>query len=743
MRRGRIRNWTSAFVCAALLPLLPFANGFAAPAAGRDTWIVAIDGPMDRIARDEIARAGGRIVGFSPPHAYVVRAVPESVEKIRDASGVAGVQRRLPLQKMSTRLERSADSRLVVVDVYEGEEVALVADQARRLGAVVVEEWDTARVRRLLVRAAESVVSAMVEIPEVEWIEDAPRPQLRNDVVRWVIQSDIENVTPLYDHGLFGQGQILGHIDDRIAHLICFFVDPDVIVPGPTHRKLVSYHTTRGFGASGHGTHTAGTLAGDQEPINGSILFRGMAPHARIAHADLFEVRSPDTTLSNLDSLLALNHDDGARIHSNSWGDDRFKSYTALCRDIDVFSRDHEDDLVVFATTNMAELRSPENAKNVLAVGATQRPPGQEFWGSGGIGPTIDGRRKPEVYAPGVSTQSANAFECTFATNTGTSMACPAVAGGAALVREYFVKGYYPVGSPGEARAFTPTGALVKAMMIQSGDDMFGETGYPSIREGWGRILLDDVLFFPGDDDRLWLRDVRHAQGLETGETHTYHVSVEDGTQRLRVTLAFMDAPASLGANPASVNDLDLEVEGGGEVYLGNVFNLAAGVSQTGGTADLLNNVERAIIASPAEEEWTIRVHGAEVPLGPQGYALVVNGGLFRLSKFETEDPEQPSEPGPRGNPTQASLSMPRPNPFSSEASYELALPQQSPVRLAIYDVSGRLVRVILDRSLTAGRHTLIWDGHDEQGRAVPSGIYFAKVSAPGFEQQVKGVLLR
>jgi subtilisin family serine protease len=725
---------------AAILFPVVTSGAMASVETTRDTWLVAIQGPMDRIARGEIAKSGGRIVGFFPPHSYVVRALPAQVENLSRGSGISGIERRLPLQKIAARMERSEEPRLVIVEVFEGERVAPVAEAARRLGALVLEEWDTPRVRRLLVRAHDGILASLSEVPEVEWIEDAPRPTLRNDVVRWVIQSNIENETPLYERGLFGEGQILGHIDDRIAHLMCFFFDPVVVTPGPTHRKLVSYHTTRGFGANGHGTHTAGTLAGDQEPVNGSILFRGMAPKARIAYADVFDVDEPDTTICNLDSLLTVNHDEGARIHSNSWGDDRFKSYTALCCDIDLFSHDYEDDLVFFATTNWPDLRTPENAKNAIAVGATQRPPGQEFWGSGGYGPTIDGRRKPEVMAPGINTQSASAFECTYSTCAGTSMACPAAAGGAALVREYFVKGYYPVGSPDDVRAFTPSGALVKAMMIQSAKDMWGEPGYPTLRAGWGRILLDDALFFPGDDDRLWVRDVRHAEGLDTGETHTYTVRIEDGTLRLRVTLAYMDAPASPGANPATVNDLDLELEGGGDLYLGNVFNVATGVSETGGTADPLNNVERSIVASPAEEEWTVRVRGAEVPLGPQGYALVVNGGLFHLTRLEQEAPVVPSPPR---LPTEVSFSAPRPNPFSSEAHYELALPQDARVRVAIYDVSGRLVRVLVDRSLSAGRHTLSWDGRDEKGRSVPAGIYFTRFSTLGSERQVKGVLLR
>ena len=72
--------------------------------------------------------------------------------------------------------------------------------------------------------------------------------------------------------------------------------------------------------------------------------------------------------LESLYAALAAAHADGARVHSNSWGLDGTTEYNQLARDIDLFSHDFEDSLVVFATTNMELLQTPENAKNVLAV---------------------------------------------------------------------------------------------------------------------------------------------------------------------------------------------------------------------------------------------------------------------------------------------------------------------------------------------------------------------------------------
>ena len=70
-------------------------------------------------------------------------------------------------------------------------------------------------------------------------------------------------------------------------------------------------------------------------------------------------------------------------------------------------------------------------------------------------------------------------------------------------------------------------------------------------------------------------------------------------------------------------------------------------------------------------------------------------------------------------------------------------LKERADVSLRIYDVAGRLVRVLVDESLDAGRYVEEWNGRDDNGRAVASGIYFYSIEAGSFEWTRKMVLLR
>lgn|GEM_PF-423570 len=88
-------------------------------------------------------------------------------------------------------------------------------------------------------------------------------------------------------------------------------------------------------------------------------------------------------------------------------------------------------------------------------------------------------------------------------------------------------------------------------------------------------------------------------------------------------------------------------------------------------------------------------------------------------------------------------LSPNRPNPFSPSTQLSFTLPSAGYARLAIYDIRGREVRVLVDSSLEPGPHGREWDGRDKDSRPVSSGIYFARLVFGGEDRVQKMVLTR
>jgi hypothetical protein len=88
-------------------------------------------------------------------------------------------------------------------------------------------------------------------------------------------------------------------------------------------------------------------------------------------------------------------------------------------------------------------------------------------------------------------------------------------------------------------------------------------------------------------------------------------------------------------------------------------------------------------------------------------------------------------------------LAQNRPNPFNpvTTISYEIATAGRVSIR--VYDVTGRLVRVLLDDVRSAGPHAVEWDGRDERGRPTASGVYFYKLTTKDFTKTRKMVLLK
>lgn len=85
--------------------------------------------------------------------------------------------------------------------------------------------------------------------------------------------------------------------------------------------------------------------------------------------------------------------------------------------------------------------------------------------------------------------------------------------------------------------------------------------------------------------------------------------------------------------------------------------------------------------------------------------------------------------------PERSSLEAPWPNPAARSVTLEFGVGRGNGGvhRLVVYDVGGRRVRTVFQADLAPGVYRRLWDGRDERGRMVSSGMYFARLAGPGF----------
>jgi hypothetical protein len=100
------------------------------------------------------------------------------------------------------------------------------------------------------------------------------------------------------------------------------------------------------------------------------------------------------------------------------------------------------------------------------------------------------------------------------------------------------------------------------------------------------------------------------------------------------------------------------------------------------------------------------------------------------------------NEPGSPSIPS-LGLAPSWPNPFSPRTRIEYLVAEPGRVRLQIVDTAGRVVRTLVDRASVPGQYTEWWDGHDDDGRALPSGVYFSRVANDRESRAGRLVLLR
>ncbi len=104
------------------------------------------------------------------------------------------------------------------------------------------------------------------------------------------------------------------------------------------------------------------------------------------------------------------------------------------------------------------------------------------------------------------------------------------------------------------------------------------------------------------------------------------------------------------------------------------------------------------------------------------------------------------TDPGPAASaPQRARLYPPRPNPFNPRTALAFDVPHGGTLaaELSIFDLNGRLVRVLHQGALPAGRHEYVWDGRDARGTALVAGVYFFQLNMDAFSHRGKLVMVK
>jgi hypothetical protein len=358
------------------------------------------------------------------------------------------------------------------------------------------------------------------------------------------------------------------------------------------------------------------------------------------------------------------------------------QAYDALVRDAQPAGSSHpapgnQEMVIVFAAGNDGQfgagtISAPGTAKNVITIGAAENV--QPFGGANdgadlgdttdaqannanaivdfsGMGPCADGRQKPDLAAPathvsGGAPQAANpgpdgtaelcfldigtneigvaggsdnsiffpdAGQEFYTASSGTSHSTPCVSGGCALLRQYFInQGWTP-----------PSPAMTKAWLMNAARYLTGAYAGDTLwspSQGMGEMNLGTAF---DDTPRLLQDETSTNIFTASGQTRVFAGVIANSTKPFRVTVTWTDAPGST-TGAAYNNNLNLTVTVGGNTYKGNVFTNAFSI--TGGSADLVNNVQSVFLPAGVSGHYTVTIIANNInSVGVPGAAGAVN----------------------------------------------------------------------------------------------------------------------
>jgi hypothetical protein len=382
------------------------------------------------------------------------------------------------------------------------------------------------------------------------------------------------------------------------------FIGPHIDFQG----RLIN-NATNTAAANTHSDHCSGIICGAG---NFNPQVRGQAPGANLTTYDSYAPYNLFPSIYNSNKIRIVSHSLGQTCNSG---------YDANARTSDQLIRTYPNLMYVHSAgnsgnTNCGGLNSWRNitggfkaGKNVLTVANLSKTDVIDATSS--RGPLPDGRIKPDIAAVGSSVNSTQP-DNTFAVFSGTSMACPAVAGNVALLYQAYKN---------KNAGVEPEGNLIKAIAINTADDL-GNPG-PDFIYGWGRInvrkavkCIENVSYF--------------SDNITNGVTKTHTINIPANVAKAKIMLYWGDREGSAGAAKSLVNDLDAKIlDASSNEYLPWVLDIGAipDATSIGNPAvngvDSINNVEQIQLDNPNAGDYTLKVIGKTVPFAQKYYVIM------------------------------------------------------------------------------------------------------------------------
>ena len=362
-----------------------------------DSYIVQARGKVTEAFRQQLKSAGAEIVSYIPNNAYLVKLDAAGAERLRRFALTHSVMPYEPYYKLQEQLlpfavadAPSPANYDLRVTFFPGQDLTQTKDKLLALGNKVIGEDRSPFGPQLILQPGRESLASLASLNEVQTIERKARRVTMNDLSRVTVGISQNTVTNGTYRSLSGNNITLNINDSEV----------DISHVALTGRVTPGFNAT-GIDTVGHGTHVAGTIAGDgtgSPTITGTLFgsvagaqFTGMAPKSKLISQNFQNASDALLAENAYTSYSLLTLKTNTLISNNSWGYDNSFEYDSSSAIYDAATRDalptragSQPMLFVFSVGNNGygddsglgglpnSISSPAAAKNVIAVGASE-----------------------------------------------------------------------------------------------------------------------------------------------------------------------------------------------------------------------------------------------------------------------------------------------------------------------------------------------------------------------------------